>query len=78
MGARTMTEREYRKSRAGIRVMALRELRNANGIVPAGAIGTVTDKSGGFRIDFDECPTCHISLRMSKVQAADVDEWTDG
>ncbi len=68
-----LTQTEYRKTRTGDRVVAVRELHNGTGSVPAGTVLTVEGKFSGFTAISDNCGACGVRLRFRRVPANLVD-----
>lgn len=68
-----ITESEYRKARAGARLVAITELENGWAVVPAGTKLTVVGKRNGFQVVTDPCGTCGIQMKVREVPARMVD-----
>lgn len=58
----------------GKRVRTRRQLRNGFSVIAAGTEGTVyTAGSNGLRIDFAECPHCHVQIHITRVDRNDIE-----
>lgn len=68
-----LSQREYRSVRTGDRIVAVEELRNGTGSVPAGTVLTVEGKFSGFTAISDSCSACGVRLRFRRVPAELVD-----
>ena len=71
-----VTKKEYKKYTAkqlvGKKVATLVAMQNRLANIPAGTIGVITAKRGGFALKLAPCPHCGIELFITKVPPSDV------